>query len=69
MTGELEDVFPASLAFLIAMTICLTKATQGGRRLFCFGSLFEDTVHFYGREGVGRNLRMLITLHPQSESR
>lgn len=67
MTGELEDVFPASPAFLITMTICLTKATQGER--VCFGSLFEDTVHCYGREGMGRNLRMLVTLHPHLESR
>lgn len=67
VTGELEDVLPAPIAFLIAMTICLTKATQGGR--VCFGSLFEDTVHCYGREGVGRNVRMLVTVHPQSESR
>lgn len=28
MAGELEDVLPASIAFLIAMTICLIKATR-----------------------------------------
>lgn len=67
MAGAPEYALLASVAFLTAMTICLTKATQGGR--LCFGSLFEDTVHCHGRGGVGKTLRMLVTLHPHSESR